>query len=103
MMKEKLKHTFGWIPKWISVPFVILLVASFVPLFLDENGYAESYRQDAVIKSLKSEMKSLQDSIALYQHKIEAFNSDKEEMERVAREQYHMKRPTEDLYLTDIR
>ena len=101
--RGSLKSYFKSLPRWISFPFLILLAAVALPLLFDENGYYESSRQDAQIRDLKKEVRILRDSVEYYRSKSRAIDTRPEAVERVAREQFHMKRPNEDLYLTEIK
>ena len=43
-----------------------------------------------------------EDSAKYYERKTQELNTDKETLEKIAREQYNMKRTNEDVYKTDI-
>lgn len=60
----------------------------------------ETIKYESEIKDLKMSIREAQDSAVVYEQKLNALNSDKEAVERVVREEYHMKRENEDIYLT---
>ena len=71
-------------------------------LFFGENNYMRinSYKQQ--INDLKAEIKSNQDSAKIYESKYEELHTDRETLEKIAREKYGMKRTNEEVFITDI-
>lgn len=55
------------------------------------------YQQE--IKALQEEIQQCKDSAEWYRARSEALRTDADALEHVVREQYHMQRPSEDLYL----
>ncbi len=51
------------------------------------------------IKQITKDIKQCEDSAAWYRARREALYIGTEELEHVVREEYHMQRPTEDVYL----
>ncbi len=51
------------------------------------------------IKSLKRQIRECEDSAEWYRTRREALYISAEDLEHVVREQYHMQRPSEDVYL----
>ena len=54
------------------------------------------------INKLKGDIQQNSDSAMYYVNKVNELNTDKETLERIAREKYGMKRHNEDVYKTDI-
>jgi len=54
------------------------------------------------INDLKAEIKSNQDSAKIYEAKLDELHTDRETLEKIAREQYGMKRTNEEVFITDI-
>ena len=54
---------------------------------------------DRTIDSLRTEIRVNQDSLEYYKALNNRLSTSPEEMERVAREQYNMNRPDEDVYV----
>ena len=91
-----------WIPRWLNVPFIIFVAFIMMLLFFGENNYMRinSYKQQ--INDLKAEIKSNQDSAKIYEAKLDELHTDRETLEKIAREQYGMKRINEEVFITDI-
>ncbi len=91
-----------WIPRWLNVPFIIFVAFIMMLLFFGENNYMRinSYKQQ--INDLKAEIKSNQDSAKIYEAKLDELHTDRETLEKIAREQYGMKRTNEEVFITDI-
>ena len=82
--------------------FALLIIGSAFVLLLffnEETSMRLNMEYQEEIKRLKSEIKQCQDSAAWYRQKREALFIGTEELEHVVREQYHMQRPSEDVYL----
>lgn len=92
-----------WIPLWLSIPFLIFLAFIVMLLFFGENNYMEISKQKSEINKLNSQIKNMEDSAQYYERKYQALNTDKENLEKLARENYGMKRINEDVYITDIK
>lgn len=68
-------------------------------LFFNENSMMRSIDLDRTIDSLRTEIRVNQDSLEYYKALNNRLSTSPEEMERVAREQYNMNRPDEDVYV----
>lgn len=64
----------------------------------DSNLY-KRYTYDEKIRSLEKEIKYYEDEIRTNTKKLNDLRTDKEGLERFAREEYQMKREDEDVYL----
>ena len=82
-----------WIPRWLNLPLVIFIVFVVSLLFTGENNYLK----------INAEIKANEDSAAIYNAKVQELNTDRETLEKIAREKYGMKRINEDVYITDIK
>lgn len=91
-----------WVPSWISFTFVAFVAFIITMMFYGESSYVKSNKYTQEINKLKKEIKENRDSAAYYNQKTEELNTDKEQLEHIAREKYGMKRPNEDVYQTDI-
>ena len=92
-----------WIPLLLSIPFLIFLAFIVMLLFFGENNYMEISKQKSEINKLNSQIKNMEDSAQYYERKYQELNTDKENLEKLARENYGMKRINEDVYITDIK
>lgn len=64
----------------------------------DSNLY-KRYTYDEKIRSLEKEIKHYREEIEINRGKLNALRTDKEGLERFAREEYLMKKPDEDIYI----
>ncbi|HAP50163.1 MAG: septum formation initiator family protein [Muribaculaceae bacterium] len=92
-----------WIPRWLNLPLVIFIVFVVSLLFTGENNYLKINNLKRQINELKAEIKANEDSAAIYNAKVQELNTDRETLEKIAREKYGMKRINEDVYITDIK
>ncbi len=93
---NKWVRSFLTIPKLLFVAFIVWLT------FFSENSCKRKLEYNSQIKELKSEIAANKDSTAIYDAKTEELNTDRETLEKIAREQHGMKRVDEDVYITDI-
>ena len=70
-------------------------------MFFSDNSVVDNYRYQREIDRLKDEIADNIDTLKYYQKLNELLRTDPETMERIVREQYHMQRPNEDIFLTD--
>lgn len=89
------------IPRWLSLPFLAIILFFGYMLIGGEYSYKKSVSYELEIKDLKAKIKENIDSASLYQHKAEELNTDRETLEKVAREKYGMKREKEDVYIME--
>ena len=89
-----------WIKRCANIPLLIIGVF-FVGLLLlnDDASLTQSMEFEQEIVRLKREIKENKDSAAYYRSRRLAIERGDEALEYIAREQYHMKRPTEDVFL----
>lgn len=92
----------NWFNKTGKVQICILAALAFgvYMVFFSDYNYMETVKYENEIKDLKMSILEARDSAVIYEQKLNALNSDKEAVERVVREEYHMKRENEDIYLT---
>lgn len=79
----------------------MLIGVFFVGLLLlnDDASFTQSMMYEKEIVRLKKEIKETKDSAAYYRERRIAIERGDDALEFIAREQYHMKRPTEDVFL----
>ena len=91
-----------WIPRWLSLPFIIFIAFIVMLLFYGENNYMLINQQKKEIDKMNAQIKVMEDSAKFYERKTQELNTDKETLEKIAREQYGMKRTNEEVFETDI-
>ena len=84
------------------MPLVIVVVFVITLAFFGDNNYLLTSKYRKQINELKSQIKTNQDSAAVYDAKVNELNTDNETLERLVREKYGMKRTNEEVYITDI-
>ena len=77
---------------------VCLLVVAYI-IFSGDSTVFNSIDYDRTIDSLRTELEANRDTMLYYQDLNNRLASDPELMEQVVREQYGMKRASEDVYL----
>lgn len=101
-MKLKIISRPKWIPRWLSLPFIIFIAFIVMLLFYGENNYMLINQQKKEIDKMNAQIKVMEDSAKFYERKTQELNTDKETLEKIAREQYGMKRTNEEVFETDI-
>ena len=89
-----------WIKRCANIPLLII-GAFFIGILLlnDDASFTQSMLYEKEIVRLKKEIKENTDSAAFYRSRRLAIERGDDALEYIAREQYHMKRPTEDVFL----
>jgi len=101
-MKRKLKYIFLWLRRQSNVPLFILAgVVIMILFFNDDTSFERNKEYDRRISALEAEIKLNKDSARYYEDKYNALLTEREDMERVAREQYGMQRSIEDVYIVE--
>ena len=67
--------------------------------FNDETSLALNMEYEREINRLSLEIQENKDSAAYYRHQRESLLHDSQDLEHMARERFHMQRPTEDVYI----
>ncbi len=76
----------------------ITLIVVFI-VFIDENSVLRRIKLNREINSLKKEIRYYQKLRDTSTQKLENLHSGKDELERIAREEYLMKKPDEEIFL----
>lgn len=99
-MGRRLKQMTLWITRKSHLPVIVVGGLVVAVLFLnDETSMQLNMQYQSRINELNAEIKLNKDSAAYYKAKREALLNGTESLEHIAREQYHMQRPTEDVYI----
>lgn len=81
--------------KTVLVLFVIFII------FIDENSCIQRIRYDAEINDLRRQIEAQNDTTDYYNRQIERLKTDRNTVEQIAREQYYMSKPNEDIYIVE--
>ncbi|MDE6306423.1 MAG: septum formation initiator family protein [Muribaculaceae bacterium] len=89
----------NWLRRYVSLTLIVVVAFVFFVLFFNDNSILQSFEYNRQIQSLKDEIRSNEDTLRYYQELNDRLDTDPETMERIVREQYHMQRPSEDVYV----
>lgn len=99
-MGKKLKYSIFWLRRRSHLPVFIIGSIIILVLFLNEDtSFSLNMEYQKEINRLNDEITSCRDSAKYYKEMREAILKGKEDLERIAREQYNMQRPTEDVFI----
>lgn len=98
-MKNFLSVAWTWSRRYITLPLLIAVAYIVFVLFFNENSYFKSVEYQGEIDRLEAEIKENNDSMAHYRALNASLTANPEELERIVREEYHMQRPNEDVYV----
>lgn len=85
-----------------AIPFIVIATVVVVVLFLNEETSVKTNMEyEARINDLRKEIKHNRDSAQYYKEHRLAIENGEGDLERLARERYHMQRPTEDVFVYD--
>ncbi len=99
-MKKTAKKVSFWVRRRSHLP--VLIIGSLVVLLLflnEETSVKLNVEYQNQINELQKEIKLNNDSAAYYRARREAIEKGNADLEAVAREQFHMQRPSEDVFL----
>lgn len=90
-----------WCRRYLSLSAVAVTGALVYVLFFNDHSILNHYEYERQIESLKVQIKENTDTLDYYRRLNSNLETDRTTMERIVREQYHMQRPSEDVFLTD--
>lgn len=96
-----MKGFINWCRRYISLMFLAILAFVLYVLFFNENSYGRLHELNNEIKRLKTEIKTNRDTMEYYLRKNQMLDTDPAEMERIVREQYHMQRDGEEVFIVE--
>lgn len=99
-MGAKVKKLNFWLRRKSHLPLIIIgSIMVMVLFFNDETSLALNMEYEREINRLSLEIKENKDSAAYYKAQREALLNNPQDLEHMARERFHMQRPTEDVYI----
>lgn len=101
-MGKKTKKLSFWVRRRSHLP--VLIIGSLVILLLVFNEDASvklNMEYQNRINELEREIKLNKDSAAYYRERRHSIEQGTADLEQVAREQFHMQKPTEDVFLVE--
>lgn len=98
-MKKTKKMSFWMRRRSHIAPLLIGSLVIALLFFNEDTSWKNNMKYQAQIKSLQEEIKACNDSAQWFRERREQLLTGNEELEQIAREEYHMQKPTEDIYL----
>ena len=99
-MSGKLKKMNFWIRRRSHIALVLILGLVVLLLFFNEDtSYKLNMEYQQQINELQTAIKECEDSAAYYKARRKALLTGTEDLEHIAREEYHMQKNSEDVYL----
>ena len=83
----------------INAYWLVTIVFFALTFVMGDSSLYKRYTYDEKIRSLEKEIKHYQKEIEINSKKLNDLHTDKEGLERFAREEYVMKKPNEDVYI----
>ena len=83
----------------INAYWLVTIVLFALTFAMGDSSLYKRYTYDEKIRSLEKEIKHYQKEIEINSKKLNDLHTDKEGLERFAREEYFMKKPNEDVYI----
>ena len=83
----------------INAYWLVTIVFFALTFVMGDSSLYKRYTYDEKIRSLEKEIKHYQKEIEINSKKLNDLHTDKEGLERFAREEYFMKKPNEDVYI----
>ena len=83
----------------INAYWLVTIVFFALTFVMGDSSLYKRYTYDEKIRSLEKEIKHYQKEIEIDSKKLNDLHTDKEGLERFAREEYFMKKPNEDVYI----
>ena len=85
--------------KWINKYTITLLIFAIIIIFVDDNSLIDRYKAYLEKRELQKEKAKYEENIKEDQEFLDAIQSNPEELEKFAREEYKMKGKNEDVYI----
>lgn len=99
-MSGKIKKMNFWVRRRSHIALIFILGVVVLLLFFNEDtSYKLNMEYQSQINDLKKEIKQCEDSASIYRARREALLTGTEDLEHIAREEYHMQKASEDVYI----
>jgi cell division protein DivIC len=98
---DKLKALFHKIKPFLNKYLITLVVFLAFIIFVDENNVIRRVQYETKIRELKQDIRHYRKLSEESESKLKKLHSSDAELERVAREDYLMKKPNEDVFIVE--
>ncbi|MBO7381747.1 MAG: septum formation initiator family protein [Muribaculaceae bacterium] len=89
----------AWCRRYLTVSLFAVIAFMVYILFFSDYSILSTFELENELTELRKEIKQSQDSLEHYRQLNKRLKTDVETMEKIVREDYHMQRPNEDVYL----
>lgn len=89
----------AWSKRYLSLTLLAAIGVGAIVLFFNENSLVKSVGQEREIEELNARINEATDTLIYYRKLNRQLDRDRETMERIVREEHHMQRPDEDVYI----
>lgn len=96
---SRIKDFYNKYLSMINAYWLVTIVFFALTFVMGDSSLYKRYTYDEKIRSLEKEIKHYQKEIEINSKKLNDLHTDKEGLERFAREEYFMKKPNEDVYI----
>ena len=100
-MLKPIKAFYNQYLSWINAYWLVTIAFLIVTLTVGDSSLYKRYTYDEKIRSLEREIEHYQKEIEVNSKKLNDLHTDKEGLERFAREEYLMKRANEDIFIIE--
>ena len=100
-MFTRIKEFYNRYLAWINAYWLVTIAFLIVTLTVGDSSLYKRYTYDEKIRSLEREIEHYQKEIEVNSKKLNDLHTDKEGLERFAREEYLMKRANEDIFIIE--
>jgi len=98
---NKLKNLYARIKPYLNKYIITLVVFGVFIVFVDDNNVIRRVEYEMEIKGLRQEIRHYQELRDQSAEKLHKLHSSDEELERIAREDYLMKKPNEEVFIVE--
>lgn len=96
---SRISKAMRWCNRYLSSTLVLAVAVLAFVLFFNDNSVMRTYEHEKEIERLQAEIRDNRDTLEYYQTLNDRLDTDRATMEKIVREQYHMQRPGEDVYI----
>ncbi|HIX86891.1 MAG TPA: septum formation initiator family protein [Candidatus Parabacteroides intestinigallinarum] len=96
---SRIKEFYKKYLSWINVYWLVFIVFLIVTFTVGDSSLYKRYTYDKKIRELEKEIEHYQKEIEVNSQKLKSLHTDKEGLERFAREEYFMKKSNEDIFI----
>ena len=100
-MLKRIEALYNQYLAWINAYWLVTIAFLIVTLTVGDSSLYKRYTYDEKIRSLEREIEHYQKEIEVNSKKLNDLHTDKEGLERFAREEYLMKRANEDIFIIE--